>query len=49
MRRSAQLILLALCMVITAASASAQRYNIAGRVIDTDNKPIPYATVVLDK
>ena len=49
MRRSAQLILLALCMVITAASASAQRYNIAGRVIDTDNNPIPYATVVLDK
>ena len=49
MRRSAQLILLALCMVITAASASAQRYNIVGRVIDTDNNPIPYATIVLDK
>ena len=47
MRRSANIFLTALCMLISVASASAQRYNIGGRVIDTDNNPVPYSTVVI--
>ena len=47
MRRLANIFLTALCMLISAASASAQRHNIGGRVIDTDNNPVPYSTVVI--
>lgn len=47
MRRSVQSLLMALCVMMTAASASAQRYNIAGRIVDSDNNPIAYATVIL--
>ena len=38
---------MALCMLIGAASASAQRHTISGRIIDNDHNPIAYATVVL--
>ena len=47
MRRSVNILLMALCMLIGAASASAQRHTISGRIIDNDHNPIAYATVVL--
>ena len=47
MRRSVNILLMALCMLIGTASASAQRHTISGRIIDNDHNPIAYATVVL--
>ena len=49
MKRSAQSLLMALCVMMTAVGAYAQRHNITGRISDSDSNPIPYATVVLDK
>ena len=47
MRRLTTLSLSALLVLLTAISASAQRYDLTGRIIDTDNNPIPYSTVVV--
>ena len=47
MRRLATSILTVLLVLLTALTASAQKYNLSGRIIDTDQNPIPYATVVL--
>ena len=47
MKRSAQSLLMALCVMMTAVGAYAQRHNITGRIIDNDHNPIAYATVVL--
>lgn len=45
MRRLSSLLLAML--FISVGVLSAQQYNIAGRVIDNDSTPIPYATVIL--
>ena len=47
MKHSAQFLLTTLCVLITAIGASAQQHSLTGRIIDTDENPIPYSTVVV--
>ena len=47
MRRLTTTILTTLFVLVTAFTASVQRYNLTGRIIDTELNPIPYSTVVV--
>ncbi len=47
MRRSATTILMALMVLFTAFTASAQRLSVSGRVVDSQAQPITYASVAL--
>ncbi len=47
MRRSTTTILMALMVLFTAFTASAQRLSVSGRVVDGAKQPITYATVAL--
>ena len=47
MRRSATTILMALMVLFTAFTASAQRLSVSGRVVDGEAQPITYASVAL--
>ncbi len=47
MRRSATTILMALMVLFTAFTASAQRLSVKGRVVDSQAQPITYASVAL--
>ena len=40
-------LLLMAVLTLGVGSAVAQRYNVSGRVVDVDNVPIAYATVVV--
>ena len=47
MRRLTSIILTTLFVLVTAFTASAQKYILTGRIIDTELNPIPYSTVVV--
>ena len=47
MRRLTSIILTTLFVLATAFTASAQKYILTGRIIDTELNPIPYSTVVV--
>ena len=47
MRRSATTILMALMVLFSAFTASAQRLSVSGRVVDSQAQPITYASVAL--
>ena len=47
MRRLTSIILTTLFVLVTAFTASAQKYTLTGRIIDTELNPIPYSTVVV--
>ena len=46
--RTKSLVMVILAMLISASTiASAQKFELTGRIIDSDQKAIPYATVVV--